>query len=133
MNKTIKRIGFALIIILILEAIFLITNVDAWEFDVDKTLNPGAESGWNAGSTMAKSEAASIISNFILVFQIIGVGIAIIMLILLGVKYMMGSVEEKAEIKKHAVVYVVGAVVFFGAFGILTILQEFIKGVKIDV
>lgn len=128
MNKCISRIWFCTIIVLVFQYIFLIINVNAWDIDIDQTLNPGDESSWNEGVDMAKKEANSIISNFILVFQVIGVGIAIIMLISLGAKYMMGSIEQKAEIKKHAVVYVVGAVIFFGAFGILTIIQEFIKG-----
>lgn len=71
--------------------------------------------------------AAGIINNAIAIVQIIGLGIAMIMLFSLGMKYMVGSVEEKAEVKKHAMVYVIGAVIFFSATGILEILQMFIQ------
>ena len=41
--------------------------------------------------------------------------IAIIILAILGVKYMMGSTEEKAEYKKTMIPYLVGAILVFGA------------------
>ncbi|MGN1299377.1 MAG: hypothetical protein ACI4UE_05290 [Candidatus Scatovivens sp.] len=59
------------------------------------------------------------------VMQLVGVGIAVIMLIVLAIKYMSAAPGDRAEIKKHAVVYVVGAVVLFGAAGILEIIKNF--------
>ena len=59
------------------------------------------------------------------VVQVIGVSVAIIMLIVLAIKYMSAAPNDKAEIKKHAVVYVVGAVVLFAASGILQIIKGF--------
>ncbi|MCI8412448.1 MAG: hypothetical protein HFJ40_08565 [Clostridia bacterium] len=58
-------------------------------------------------------------SNF-LYNLLLGVGIiiAVIVGIILGIKYMMGSVEEKAEYKESLFAYAVGCVVVFGAFGI---------------
>ena len=49
------------------------------------------------------------------IVSIVGSGIAIIALIVLGIKYMMGSVEEKAEYKKTMLPYLIGAVFVFGA------------------
>ena len=37
---------------------------------------------------------------------------------ILGIKFMIGSVEEKAEIKAALVPFIIGCVVVFGAFGI---------------
>lgn len=48
----------------------------------------------------------------------IGIIVAVIVGMVLGVKYMIGSVEEKAEYKELLVGYLVGCVVLFGAFGI---------------
>ena len=57
----------------------------------------------------------------------IGVGLAVIVGIVLGVKFILSSVEGKAEVKKMLIVYVVSCVVIFGSFGIwkivVTILQ----------
>ena len=53
----------------------------------------------------------------------IGIVIAVIMIAVLGVKYMLGSVEEKAEYKKTLVPYVVGVVMLLGITTIVKILQ----------
>lgn len=45
--------------------------------------------------------------------------LAIIILVVLGVKYMMGSAEEKAEYKKTLLPYFIGAFFVFGA-GLIT-------------
>lgn len=59
------------------------------------------------------------------VFHIVSMTVAIVMLLILGVKYMSSSVEEKAEIKKHAVTYVVGAILIFATNGIIAIIAAF--------
>ena len=41
----------------------------------------------------------------------------------MAMKYMMASPDGKAEIKKTAAQYIVGAVILFGAAGILKIIQ----------
>lgn len=48
----------------------------------------------------------------------IGIAASVIILMILGIKYMMGSAEEKAEYKKTMIPYVVGAVILFGASAI---------------
>lgn len=48
--------------------------------------------------------------------------LAVIILIVLGIKYMMGSAEEKAEYKKTLLPYVIGAVFVFGAGLICSVL-----------
>ncbi len=75
-----------------------------------------------------KTMAQSIIT----IFQVVGTGIAVVMLIVLAMKYMMAAPGDKADIKKHAVVYVVGAFVLFAAVGILTIIQKFSGIVKLQ-
>ena len=52
---------------------------------------------------------------------------------ILGIKYMTGSAEEKAEYKKTMVPYLVGAVILFGAAaiaqGVISISQGITGGV----
>lgn len=77
----------------------------------------------NQGST---SGAIGDVLNLILgIAQVVGVAIAVIMLIVLAIKYISAAPGDKAEIKKHAVVYIVGAVVLFAASGILQIIKGF--------
>ena len=76
----------------------------------------------NSGLSLA---AKNIIGMIINVAQIIGTGVAIIMLIVLAIKYISASPEGKAEIKKNATIYIVGAVILFAASGILGIIRRF--------
>ena len=59
------------------------------------------------------------------VIQIIGVSIAVIILIILGSKYMMAAPSARAEIKKHLFIYLIGSLLFFGATGVLQLIQGF--------
>lgn len=47
-----------------------------------------------------------------------GVALSVVVGARLGIKFMMGSVEEKVEVKESLIAYVVGCVSIFGAFGI---------------
>lgn len=67
----------------------------------------------------------TVVGTILNVTRIIATGIAIIMLTVLAMKYMMSAPGDRADIKKHAVVYVVGAIVLFAASGILGIIQTF--------
>lgn len=63
----------------------------------------------------ALSETSSIIYNTLLG---IGMLIAIVVGIFIGIKFMVSTIDEKAKIKETLVAYVLGCIVVFGAFGI---------------
>lgn len=58
---------------------------------------------------------SDVIYNVLLAVAVIA---AVIMGLIIGIKFMTGSVEQKAKIKETLIVYIVGCVVAFGAFGI---------------
>ena len=58
----------------------------------------------------------------------IGAGVAIIMLVVIGIQYTTKGAEGKAEAKKDLTGYTIGAVILFGVSGILKLLQMFIDG-----
>ena len=60
----------------------------------------------------------------------VGVVIAVVILMVLGIKYMMGSAEEKAEYKKTMIPYIVGAVLIFGATTIANAIYNFANGLN---
>ena len=78
----------------------------------------------------AYESAQNIIGALITIVQIIGTGVAIIMLIVLAIKYISAAPGDKADIKKHAVVYVVGGMVLFAATGILQIIKSFSSNIS---
>ena len=59
--------------------------------------------------------ASIMIYNILL---IIGMAVAVVIGTVLGVKFLIGSMEEKAQIKEALIPFVIGCVVVFGAFGI---------------
>lgn len=59
--------------------------------------------------------ASDIIYNILL---ILGTIIAVIVGAVLGIQFIMGSVEQKAKVKDSLIPFIVGCVVIFGAFGI---------------
>lgn len=59
--------------------------------------------------------ASSSIYNILL---ICGMIVAVLIGSIMGIKFMIGSVEEKAEIKAALVPFAIGCIVVFGAFGI---------------
>lgn len=63
----------------------------------------------------ADSTMANIGSTIFTVVTNVAIILAVIVIAVLGVKYMMGSTEEKAEYKKSMIPYLVGAVLVFGA------------------
>lgn len=59
--------------------------------------------------------------------QVIGSVTSVVTLVVIGIKYIMGSVEEKAEYKKTMKPYIIGAVMVFGITNILAIIQNIVS------
>lgn len=112
MTKKVMKILTVLLLIAMLCNIF--TTVFA--FDGFAEIEP-------QGSSLASS--VQNIGGYILgVAQVIGMVVAVVMLVVLAIKYISAAPNDKAEIKKHAVVYIVGAIVLFAASGILQIIKN---------
>ena len=82
-----------------------------------------------AGDSNVTGSFTIISGAVITIARIICMGVAITMLVLVAIKYMTAAPGEKADIKKHAVIYVVGAIVMFASTGILGIIQKFASGI----
>lgn len=77
----------------------------------------------NVGGTSGTGTAFLKITNIVIgALQVVGTGISIIMVTYLGLKYVMASAGEKADIKKQAVPVVTGAVILFSAVNIAKII-----------
>lgn len=73
----------------------------------------------------AVTSVNKVVAIVITIARIIGVTVAIVMLLVLAMKYMAAAPGEKADIKKSAIVYVIGATVIFAVTGILGIINNF--------
>ena len=70
-----------------------------------------------------------IIKGIDMVFYLIryvGTGVSVIAVLWLGIKYMLSSIEDKAEIKKKAVPFVIGCVLIFGTSNLLGVIIKII-------
>lgn len=63
-------------------------------------------------------------NSVITVIRVVGMTIAVIILLVLGIKYMMGSAEEKADYKKSMIPYIVGAVLLFSATALVGFIYD---------
>ena len=107
-------------IVAILLALTLVTAFTTCTFAVNVTDFD------NVGNTGGADEAiTNIIGAILTIARIIGAGVAVIMLIVLAIKYIAASPEGKGEIKKTSTVYIAGAIILFAASAILTIIQNF--------
>lgn len=129
-KNAIKVVAIALLAILVIASVM--TSVYAAE---KETISYGTftEKNVTKGASDNSGAAASVnrlIGAALTVVQVVGSGVAVIMLIVLAIKYISAAPSDKAEIKKHAVVYVVGAVVLFAASGIIGIVRNFAGNVR---
>ena len=95
-------------------------NAEAYDWGAEIT-KQASSSGDDSVMTPVKNISGSVIT----IARIVCAGVAIIMLTVLAMKYMLSAPGDRATIKKHAVVYVVGAVIMFACTGILGIIQNF--------
>ena len=75
------------------------------------------------GSPEIQSAGNSIIS----ILQTVGVVLSVVVLMIIGIKYMMGSAEEKAEYKKTMIPYIVGAALIFAASIFANVIYDILK------
>ena len=116
MKKTVK------IITVVLLAIILITfTTTVFAGDPGTAINPGSISATYSSNDGGLTTKAGKIMGMIRNVAAIA---AVIILMVLGVKYMLGSVEEKAEYKKSFIPLIVGIVLVVSA----TAIASFIFG-----
>ena len=89
----------------------------------DGFVNNG-ENGENVINTNALKEGSNTLYNVLLV---IGIAVAFIWGIVLGIQFVTGSLGEKADVKKNLIVYVIGCIIIFGAFGIWRLLLQLLQ------
>lgn len=77
-----------------------------------------------SGNRLGNHDVEIIGNKVIQVASTIGSIISVIVIIVLGIKYMMGSVEERATYKKTLMPYLIGAAFVFGASLIASIVYN---------
>lgn len=110
MKKTVKILAMVMIAILLVSMASSVFAID-----------PSAIKGDTTGT----GKIQDLGNQFVGVIQVVGTIAAVAILVILGVKYMMGSAEEKAEYKKTMIPYIIGAILVFAASNIAGFIFSF--------
>lgn len=108
-----------IILIIVINIIFFNINVvqAAGISDVITGGDSFLEAGKGEDTTIDETKLQDVSTMIYNILLTLGIAIAVVIASILGIKFMIGSVEEKAQIKDSLVPFVIGCVVVFGAFG----------------
>ena len=82
----------------------------------------------NTQGTIDQSTTQATIDLIYNVLLAIGLVVAVICGVILGIQFMLSSADGQAEVKEKLIPYAVGCVVIFGAFGIWKLVMVLLKG-----
>lgn len=108
-----------MLVILILQSLY-IPKVQATNY-FENIISSGddfVDLGKNSSGGIDKGKVQVAVDFIYNTLFIIGTAAAVIIGLILGIQYMTQSVEEQAKVKETLIIYAVGCIVTFGAFGI---------------
>ncbi len=87
-----------------------------------------ANNNFNIDFSSEKTDVDQLVdkgaTTVVTVLRIASIAIAIVVLLVIAMKYMISAPGDRADIKKHAVAYVVGTFILFSAMQIIAILVD---------
>lgn len=102
-------------------------NVYALQDKDDLSIDIG---GIKIGTSMSVNTATSTIRKVLGVLQVIGSVCSVIALAIIGVRYMLSSLEEKAAMKGVLIYYIVGCILVFATSNILGVVYDVITNIN---
>lgn len=133
--KRIIKTILTLIIILLITANFNVVQAQERENITIEDVTGGAKNFIQSGTSQNNplditgvQNVTDVLYNILLA---VGIIVAVIVGLLIGIKYMTGSVAQKSETKQLLLPYIVGCVVIFGAFGIWKIVVELLNQTQV--
>lgn len=70
-------------------------------------------------------------STVISVIRVIGIIVTVVALMIIGIKFMTGSVEEKADYKKSMIPYLIGVFIFFALSQLIALVMDFVTSLNL--
>lgn len=143
--NNIKKILFIIIIAIMISFIFTNNSLAAKHPDEEGYFPPGYDDGWTSSKSSGDSDLsglsgvnklpnsgslADITGNIIGVIYVVAAAVSVVMLLVIGIKYMMASPDQKASLKARAVPYLIGAALIFGAANILRFIETISTWIK---
>lgn len=116
MKKTVKMISTLILTVMLVASIAGV----ALAADVNGVLNGLTGNG----TTVQTKDLTNVGNNIVAIIQVVGIVIAVIILLIIGIKYMIGSASEKAEYKKTMIPYIVGALLIFAGTSLVRVIYS---------
>ena len=116
MKKT-KKMVLAIFIIAIFTIFIASTAINA-------TYSPNNFKGKITTTAAGTENVKTVGGKIVGLIQVVGTIVSVAMLVVLGIKYMVGSAEERAEYKKTLFPYIVGSVLIFGASNLAQVVYD---------
>lgn len=121
-SKILKLI--VIISVFIIVSVFPVKVFSSWVDDANNFL----ESAGNS-ITVDKNQLTSASDEIYNTLTSIGMIVAVIVGMILGITYMMTGAVDKANVKESIMPYLLGCIVIFGAFGIWKLVINVMNGV----
>lgn len=130
MKKRIKIIFIFLISFAIFFSIFSTCKVSATGEIIsgaDDFIQTGSQ-----GSPIDADNLKNLSDTIYNILLVIGTVLAVIVGMILGIKFVTGSVEQKSKVKETLIPYIIGCIIIFGAFGIWKIVVNIGNSITTD-
>ncbi len=75
-------------------------------------------------SSEDSSKAITLIGNILGAIRNVGIALGVVLIALMGIRYMLGSVEEKSEYKETFVTFTIGIFIFVGSSSLISFIYE---------
>lgn len=121
-SKILKLI--VIISVFIIVSVFPVKVFSSWPDDADNFLKSAG-----SGITVDKNQLTSASDEIYNTLTSIGMIVAVIVGMILGITYMMTGAVDKAKVKESIMPYLLGCIVIFGAFGIWKLVINVMNGV----
>ena len=89
----------------------------------------GINTNITVGQTNEAKSSVAMTNSISGTLQVLGTVIAVIAIMIIGIKYMISSVEEKAQLKGVMWYYIFGAILVFATANILAFFYNVINGI----
>lgn len=120
-----KKICLFLIFLMIVSTVVALSNI-SYAGIVDDL---GMQEVNNIDASAGESGLLGAVNGVIGLMQLVGTGVALIIITILGIKYILASPSEKADVKKSIMPILIGCLLLFGGVNIAAAIASFASSI----
>lgn len=120
------------IIIVFSVFVLLLSTLTTSAFAIDDIISQGKDfiaDGEAQDNPIEDNELKPVSDTIYNILLTIAIVLAVIMAGVLGIGFMVGSIDEQAKIKESLIPYVVGCIIVFGGFGIWRVIAGLVQNI----